>query len=127
MQGTAGQPPNTALSRPRAHSPAAVVREGECETTRGHACEPVKERQAGEGESKSVIVAQSSEGARLARIACWPKVLNRTEISPVRLRSLSRITLLSCTLHRLLPPLQHAIAHCHVAQMLRTSAALSAQ
>lgn len=72
-----------------------------------------------------MIVAQSSKGARLARIACWPKVLNNLSHSP----ALSRITdthfcalFIVCLLPLLL---QHALA-CHVAQMLRTSA-LSAQ
>ena len=100
---------------------------GEGETTRGTRASQSESGKRGREESESVIVAQSSKGARLARIACWPEVLNRTQISPARVRSLSRITLLLCTLHRLLLPLQHALAYCHVAQMLRTSAALSAQ
>lgn len=71
-----------------------------------------------------MIVAQSSKGARLARIACRPKVLNNLSHSP----ALSRITdthFCALFIVCLLPLLQHALA-CHVAQMLRTSA-LSAQ
>ena len=72
-----------------------------------------------------MIVAQSSKGARLARIACRPKVLNNNLSHSPALSRITNTHFCALFIVCLLPLLQHALA-CHVAQMLRTSA-LSAQ
>lgn len=54
----------------KSHSPAAVVREGEGETTRGHACEPVEGRQVGKGGEEV-----RDRRPKQARALAWPELL----------------------------------------------------